>query len=294
MPKIKIVTDSASDISPQQAEEMGIGLMNFPIAVGDNSYREHVDFTAVEFYDVLRQSDDIPHTSQVTAFDYADVYTQAYAEGCTDLINVVISSTGSNCYNNAIMSRDSFYEEHPEAKAKFRIIVMDSKGYTGAYGFPVLLAAQKIKKGATVAEVTAFLQDWFDCSVIICTAYTLKYARKSGRVGCVAAFVGEVLGLRPIITFKDAVSETIDKIRGDRNVPVRMIDAALAEMVPQTPYVILVGSDTEKSDVLAEMMKKKTGYPPEFMLQVGATIACHLGHDVCGIVVKGKNRRSAK
>lgn len=291
MPKIKIITDSASDISPEQAEELNIGLMKFPIAVGDDSYREHVDFTATEFYDIMKQTDELPHTSQVTTFDYIDEYTAAYEQGIGELVNVVISSTGSNCYNNAIMARDSFFEEHPEAKGKFNIHILDSKGYTGAYGLPVLMAAAKIQKGAAIKEITEFLQEWFDSAVIICTAYTLKYARKSGRVNCVAAFVGEVLGLRPIITFKDAVSQTIDKIRGDINVPVRMVDEAISQMIPQTPYAILDGSDPSRAKELTDLMKKRTRYLPEYTLQVGATIACHLGHDVAGIVIKGENRR---
>lgn len=292
MPRIKIITDSASDISPEQAEELNIGLMKFPIAVGDESYREHVDFSATDFYEIMKKTEELPHTSQVTTFDYMDEYKAAFEQGVTDLVNVVISSTGSNCYNNSIMARDSFFEEHPAARGKFRIHILDSKGYTGAYGLPVLLAATKIQKGVSVKEITEFLQEWFDSSVIVCTAYTLKYARKSGRVNCVAAFVGEVLGLRPIITFKDAVSETIDKIRGDRNVPVRMVDEAVSQMIPQTPYAILDGSNPARAKELTELMKKRTGYLPEYTLQVGATIASHLGHDVAGIVVKGENRRT--
>ena len=173
MQKLKIMTDSASDVSPEVAKELNIKVIGFPITLGDKGYREHVDMTTFEFYELMENSEELPHTSQVTVLDYTEAYNEALEQGYTDLINVVISSTGSNSYNNAIMARDSFYEEKPELKDKFNIVVMDSKGYTGVYGFPVIEAAKKIIKGDSLDKITSFLQDWFDSGIILCTAYSL-------------------------------------------------------------------------------------------------------------------------
>jgi len=290
MSKIKICTDSASDVSVELANELGIDLLCFPITVGDKGYREHVDFTTKEFYEILENAQDLPHTSQVTVMDYTEVYEKNYEKGYTDLIVVTIASIGSNSNNNANMARTAFYEEHPEAEGKYNIVVIDSKSYTGGYGLPVIEAARKVQKGAEADEIIAFLNDWFESVFVYCTAFTLKYAKKSGRVNCVAAFVGEVLGLRPIIRFTDAVSETLDKVRGDKAVCPKMVDLACDAMVPQTQYAVLVGSNEELAEEVAELMTKKVGYGPTEYIQVGATIACHLGHDVSGIIVKGPNR----
>lgn len=183
-----------------------------------------------------------------------------------------------------------FYEEHPEANGKFNITVMNSKGYTGVYGFPIIEAAKKLQKGASADELIAFLQDWFDSGIIVCTAFTLKYAKKSGRVGAVAAFVGEALGLKPIITFTDAVSETVAKIRGEKAVIPKLVEVALEKMVPQTPYAVLLGSREDCTKEIIDLMKKKVGYGPTEIIEVGATINCHLGHQVAGLVVKSHNR----
>lgn len=286
MSKIKIMTDSASDISLAQAEKYGIRLVNFWLIVNDKECREHVDYTTQEFYKVLEDADELPHTSQILIADYLEAYESEYSDGTTDLINVTIASIGSNSYNNACAAREEFYKKHPEADGKFNITVMDSRAYTGAYGLPVMEAAKKIQKGAGVDEIIAFLRNWIDSSVIVCTAFTLKYARKSGRVGCVAAFVGEMLGLKPIITFRYAVSETVAKIRGDKAVIPQLVDYAVEHMVPKTPYSVLVGSHSERSDEIIKLMKKKVGYEPAEIHEVGATIACHLGHDVTGIIIK--------
>lgn len=291
MSKVRIMTDSASDVSVEQAEKYGISLINFWIVLGDKTFKENEEYDTEGFYKLMTESTEMPHTSQVTVLDYLEAYEKEYADGVTDLINVVIASIGSNSYNNAVMAKSEFFSKHPDAEGKIDITVIDSKAYTGAYGLPVMEAAKKIQKGASAAEVIAFLNDWFDCGIIVCTAYTLKYARKSGRVGCATAFLGDALGLKPIITFVDAVSSTVAKVRGEKNVIPQMVDYAVSQMVPQTTYSILDGSRHELTDEVIKLMKKKVGYGPTEIHKVGATIACHLGHEVSGIIVKCPNRK---
>ncbi len=290
MSKVRIMTDSASDVSVEQAEKYGISLMNFWIIVGERSLRENVEYSTKEFYRLMEESEEVPHTSQVRIEDYSEAYEKEYKDGVTDLINVVIASIGSNSYNNACAAKDKFYKDHPEAEGKFSITVMDSKSYTGGYGLPVIEAAKKIQNGAEAPEVISFLTDWFDSSIVVCTAFTLKYARKSGRVGCVSAFVGEMLGLKPIISFVDAVSTTVAKVRGEKAVIPQLVDYAADHMIAQTQYAVLNGSREDCTEEIIKLMKKKTGYGPEVIHEVGATIACHLGHAVSGITIKGPNR----
>ncbi len=290
MSKVRIMTDSASDVSVEQAEKYGISLVNFWIIINDKECRENVDYTTKEFYAEMEKASELPHTSQILVEDYIAAYEKEYADGVTDLINMVIASIGSNSYNNACSAKERFFEKNPDANGKINITVMDSRAYTGAYGLPVMEAAKKIQKGAQADEVIAFLQNWIDSSVIVCTAFTLKYARKSGRVGCVAAFVGEMLGLKPIIAFRYAVSETVAKIRGEKAVIPQIVNYAVEHMVPQTPYSVLEGSNSEHTEEIIKLMKKKVGYGPAEIHQVGATIACHLGHDVAGIIIKEPSR----
>ena len=292
MSKVKIMTDSASDISLEQAEKYDITLINFWIVVGEKSFREHIEYSTTEFYKLLDESEELPHTSQITIDDYVEAYEKEYKDGVTDLINVVIASIGSNSYNNANMAKTKFYKKYAEAIDKYNITVIDSKGYTGVYGFPVIEAAKKIQKGSSANEIIAYITDWADSGIIVCTAYTLKYAKKSGRVGCTAAFVGEMLGLKPIITFVDAVSTTVDKVRGERGVIPKLVEYSIKSMVPQTPYAVLDGSRPECTQEIIKIMKKQLGYGPTEVLEVGATISCHLGHEVSGVIIKSQNRKS--
>ena len=95
MSKVKIMTDSASDISLEQAEKYDIALVNFWIVVGERSLREHVEYSTKEFYKLMDEVDEMPHTSQIRVEDYIGEYEKQYNDGVTDLINVVIASIGS-------------------------------------------------------------------------------------------------------------------------------------------------------------------------------------------------------
>lgn len=70
--------------------------------------------------------------------------------------------------------------------------------------------------GASVEEIAAYIQDWVDHVRVLFVAFDLKFAKKSGRVSAAAAFVGEALGLKPIMTFENGASKVVTKVRGRR------------------------------------------------------------------------------
>ena len=146
MAKIRLLTDSASDISEKHEKKYNIKVVPFKIAVGDKSYVSRVDFNNEKFYDIMESYDGLPLTSQVTAFEFEEVYEEMFRDGVTDLICVLINGTGSATYNNSLMAADSFFEEHPEAVGKMRITSIDSRSYTGAYGYPVVEGAKMAQR----------------------------------------------------------------------------------------------------------------------------------------------------
>ena len=127
MAKIKFMTDSASDITAEYEKEYDILVVPFKVAMGDKSYVSRVDFDNEKFYEMIDNFDGIPVTSQITAFEYKEIFEKLYNEGYTDVINTTINSNGSATYNNSIMAAEQFMEEHPEAKGKFNIYNLDSR-----------------------------------------------------------------------------------------------------------------------------------------------------------------------
>lgn len=291
MQKIKIITDSTSDITKEQEKKLGIKVMCFPVTVDGVSYRERIDFTNEQFYRMMDNAKEMPTTSQLTAFEILEVFRSLHEEGWTDVIYVTISSTGSATYSNALSAAEEFRKETASLEGpKMRIHIIDSRNYTAVYGYPVMQAALKAQKGETPEEIIEYLKEWFDCAEVHFVPMTLKYAKKSGRITAAAAFAGELLGLRPVIKIANGVSTVLEKIRGEKNIVPKLLADAEKSMTPQTPYIMVKGSDPTLTDALAVAMTEKFGYPPEYTVQIGATVSCNAGHNVVGFIVRGRKK----
>lgn len=290
MAKVLLMTDSASDITRENEEKYGIRVINFKLAVGDKSYTARVDLTNDELYKVLDEYDGIPSTSQITKFDFYDTYKEVCEQGYSDVIYVSINSKGSATYSNAVLAKEELYEKHPEIKEKLGIHIIDGKSYTGAYGYAVTQAAAKAQKGADVQEILAYLHDWIDNCVIFFGMYSLKYAKKSGRIPAAAAFVGEVMGLRPVSRIQHNAITTEAKVRGDKALVPKILDLTVNEMIPKTPYCIVYGNDEEVRDEMTAAMTKKVGYPPEEFYQIGSEVSVNAGPKVVGVIFKSQKK----
>ena len=290
MSKIKIITDSCCDLSKEIIDELGIKVLPFTVTIGGKEYLETIELSASEMYEKMIKTDEIPKHAQITPLAFADAYQEAFDEGYTDVICVSINSKGSGTFRNACFSKDEFFENHPEAKGKFNIINIDSTSYSIFYGYPIIEAVKKIRKGADVDEVVAYLQEWFDNCCIYVVPYTLKYAKKSGRVSAAAAFAGELLGLKPVILFDEGETNTIEKIRGEKNIVPKLCDLVEKNMTPQTPYVILRGRDDVLPSELEKEMTKRTGRKAEMSNKVGAVVASNIGPDVIAVAFRKKSK----
>lgn len=289
MQKILIMTDSACDLSKEQIEELGIRVIPFSVTFGDISFKETFEKSTQDVYEMMETFTDIPKTAQITSFEFEENYNEIYEQGYTDVIYVSINAKGSATHDNSIMAQRSFYENHPEAKDEFRMYTIDSKCYTGVYGYPITQAVKKVAKGASAEEIVAYFKEWFESVAAYVVPMTLKYAKKSGRVSAAAAFAGEMLGLKPLIEFADGDTVTIEKIRGEKNIIPKLISQLEKAMVPQSPYVMICGKDDALAKELEKELTKKCGRKAETYFKIGAAVAANIGTDLVGVIFKRKN-----
>ena len=127
--------------------------------MGDKTYTSRVDFDNEQFYELMAQYDEIPKTSQITPFQFQEIYLQQAKAGVTDLILVLINSKGSSTYENSVQAIDLFYEEYPEYRDRLHIHSFDGMGYNALYGSPVVHAAQMCAEGASLEEILNYLTD---------------------------------------------------------------------------------------------------------------------------------------
>ena len=290
MSKIAILTDTCCDLPMEKIKELGIKVLPFTLTVGGKSFRELYDKSTQEFYELLEKTDEIPKHSQISPLDFEAAYKSLYDEGYTDVISVSINSQGSGTFNNSIIAKNDFYENNPDAAQKMRIFNIDSKCYTLFYGYPVMEAAKKIRRGAGVDEIIAYLEDCFNVSGVYAVPYNLKYAKKSGRISAAKAFAGELLGLKPVILFADGTTDTVDKIRGEKNIVPKLAEIAEKNMTPQTPYIIIHGKDDTLAKELEKELYKKTGKKAEMFGNIGAVVTSNIGPDLVAVLVRRKSK----
>lgn len=283
MEKIRIITDSASDITDENEKDLDIRVLPFQIALGDSSYTSRLDFDNDGFYELMAQYDEIPKTSQITPFEFQELYLKEAEAGYTDIILVLINSHGSSTFGNSVMAKETFFDEHPEYEGKLHIYNIDGKGYSAIYGVPVVDGARMIKEGKSAKEVDAYIRNAIDNRRIYFGMYTLKYAGKSGRIPSAAAFVGDRLNLKPIMKICDNEITTGAKVRGEGKIIPKIVDMSIADMKPGTPYEVIYGNDLNAKEEMEALMKERVGYGPAGYYQIGAAIAANAGPRTVGL-----------
>ena len=290
MRKIAILTDSCCDLPKETIEELGIKVLPFTLTVGGESFRELYDKSTQEFYELLENTDEIPKHSQISPVPFEETYKELYEQAYTDIISVSINSKGSGTFNNSVLGKNDFFDNNPDAAEKLRIYNIDSKCYTLFYGYPVMEAAKKVRRGAEPEEIVAYLEDWFDVCAIYAIPFSLRYAKKSGRISAAKAFAGELLGLKPVIMFADGNTETVDKIRGEKNIVPKLVEIVEKNMTPQTPYIMLHGKDDTAAKEVEKELAKKTGRKAEMFGSIGAVVTSNIGPDLVAVIVRRKNK----
>ena len=284
MEKIKIITDSASDISLEDEKRYGIDVMPFTIAFGEKVYTSRVDYDNERLDQMLEEFPEIPKSSQITSFIFEEKLNQYFEEGYSDVIFVLINSQGSATFNNSIMAAESFFEEHPEAEGKFHIVSHDGRSYTGAYGYPVVQAARMLEEGKTAREINDYLAEILKKREIYFGIYDLKYAGKSGRIPSAAAFLGEKLGIKPIMKIWDREIVTAGKCRGEKKLIAKIASMAVGDMEPGTPYQVVYGNDHSCKEDMIRKMTELVGYGPDDTYQIGAEVSVNAGPRVAGVI----------
>jgi DegV family protein with EDD domain len=289
MNKIAILTDSSCDIPFDLAEKYGIDIMNFHILLDNVDYVERESCTFEEFYDRMRQAQGVPSTAAITPIQFCEKYCEYVDAGYTDVIHVTINHSGSSTYDNAVMAQGMLREERPEHK--MRIHLLDSHTYSMVFGWYVCEMARKLKNGAELRHVINEFNDKMNCMEIILGPYSLKQMKKSGRISAAAAFAGELLGLRPIITLIDGKTKVESKVRGDEKVVPSMVSLCKKRTEGLEDVEYMLGyTNISQIDDLTKLCRKEFGHDPLCTFLLGGVVSANTGPDTLALVYTGHPR----
>lgn len=283
--KIRISTDSTADIPKDLQEELDINVLPLTLLHDGKEYLDGVDIPEEEFYEILENCKTLPTTSQITPFRYTEFYEETWKAGYTDLIQTTINSKGSSTWQSAVQARDMFYDEHPDAKDAMKIHIIDSLTYSMGYGHAVVEGARMARAGAAADEIVAFITDWVENSRVLFVPLNLRFVKKSGRVSAAAAFAGDALGLKPIITFENGESKILTKVRGEAKIVPELLKYFESEHKPGTPYALAYGNNPEVYEKLREAFHALPE-PPAIDYKLGCVIAINAGPNVVGVIYR--------
>ncbi|MBC7765477.1 MAG: DegV family protein, partial [Hyphomonadaceae bacterium] len=210
MASIKLITDSTSDIMKAVAEQWGIRVLPLTVHFGDKSYADGVELASTDFFDMLKQSDVFPTTSQISPAAFEQAFREELHTHDT-LIVVTLSSKGSGTYQSACIAKEMVLEDTPEAD----IVLIDSLSFCSGYGMIVVEAAKMLQDGRTKQEIIDHITNSCANLEIYILADTLEYLKKGGRVSNIAALIGGMLNIRPILTVRDGMVASKGKLRGN-------------------------------------------------------------------------------
>jgi DegV family protein with EDD domain len=258
--------------------------------VDGREYFERKSFSIREFYGILAAAKEIPVTSRVPAAEFQLAYRKAWESGCTDVICVTINAGGSGTNESAHMAKAMFYNDCPDAEADMRIHIIDSKTYTVAYGLPVVKSAQMARQGKSVAEILAYLHDFFDRLEVYLVCYTLEYARKSGRITAAAAVVGDMLGIRPVIAMIDGATKTVEKVRGDKAIPAKLLQIFKKRCENPEDLICVVDAAVDEYGQTVQALFQKELNRKIPIHKAGASIVINAGPRIVAICCLGRKR----
>jgi len=287
--KTWLITDSGCDIPAGWEKLYNIDIMPFSIMIDDKEYWERLDLTPQEFYELAENYSGIPTTNQIFSPRFEEKFLDCKAKGAEDVIIVLINSSGSQTFNNALQARQNLADSGKLGDMKIHIV--DSHCYSVGYGYAVVEAAKKISMGQSAESVVAYLEDWFNCVEIYLLTFDLRHAKKSGRITAAASVVGELMGIKPVISMIDEKTSIIKKARGEKKAVEAAVTTMMERMIPGTPWLILRSTCLEAEDYMVELMTKKTGKPPAVDSFIGAAVGSNAGTKAIGVIIRGKPRR---
>jgi DegV family protein with EDD domain len=276
---VAILTDSTSDLSPDQAAAAGITVVPLYVRFGSDEHRAGVDLTTEGFWQsMLAPGAAHPTTAAPSPGDFRAAFEAAFAAGADAIVCPTIGHKLSATFQSATLAAEALPDRE--------IHVIDTGSTSMATGIPALLGADLARTGLPAAQIAEEIRRRLPDVDLLVAVDTLDYLRKGGRLSAAQAVVGSMLSVKPIITVRDGLVVNIDRQRSRAKARAAVIAAIASEPVERlavlhTPTSTPEEVETFRSTLLGaipggvEADRVTTGL-------IGASTGPHLGPDLMG------------
>lgn len=280
--KTAILTDSTCDLPQQIVEQYQIHVIPLSIHFEKDFYLDSITITPDEFYHLMATTKQSPTTSQPTYKDFTNRYNYL-ASHYENILGLHISEKMSGTFSN---SRKAAYAV--SERQGINIAVFSSNKLTSGLGLMVLRAAEALDSGEDFESLKASIEDWKMKSHLMVTAPTLKYMIRSGRVSPVKGFLGNLMGVQPIVMVNtEGKSELFGKPRSTKQAMKMLIHEAAKLMDGKSlwGYSISHASNPEGAQWYANELESITGQKPRFINSASPVLGAHVGPGVVAVAL---------
>ena len=275
MGNIAIVSCTSSDLTPEQAAELGVRLVPLKVTFGDETFDTVTELTNEQFYEKLTAPGaPFPRTSAVNPAQFEAAFREALDEGADGVVCITISKDMSATYAAAVQAA--------EAIGSGVVKVIDSRTVTQAQGLIVKRTADLAATGARQAEIVDLAADLAGRSRLLFTPETLEYLQKGGRIGRASALLGSVLSIKPILGVEDGVVTTVDKKRTSAKARARLLEIISAFDAEE---VAVLHTGVPDLEAYREQVAQACGRPVEALEvgMAGPVAGSHVGPGMVGV-----------
>ncbi len=282
---VKIMVDSATDFTQQQAKELGLLFEPISVMLDGEEYFDGVNLFAEEFYDKLENCKEIPRTSLINEFRWYEAFENAIKDG-SELIVITISSKLSGTYRAAMEASKSF---------NGKVFVIDSMNAACGEGLLAKYALILRDSGKSAQQISDILNEKKSDICVYALIDTLKYLKKGGRISTATAIIGTTLSIKPIIGVIDGEVKMIGKTMGNKkgNLMLNGIVSDSGGIDFDMPWTYLCsGNDKTNIEKYINDSKRLVEDRQSSISVLGSTIGTHIGSGAVGLAYFKKSKNN--
>lgn len=282
MAKIKLYADSCCDLDREVLDELGISTMPLKVNIREKSYKDRIDLSPGEFYELIKEPGIIPTTSQVNPAEFEEEFHKMLAEDDSDIIYIAFSSGLSGTYQSACVAREM---TDPQ-----RITVIDSRSASLGYALILIRAAKAIKQGLAKEQIIAEIMDNIKRIEHVFVVGDFEMLKRGGRISATSAFLGTLLNIKVIAEFREGKIYPVEKVKGHKKARKHLIDimADRGENLAEQLIGISHSHDYEGALEIKNILSEKFGCRNYIISEIGAVIGSHVGAGTLAVFFLGK------
>ena len=271
---IRIVTDSASDISLEEAEDLGIEIVPLSVRFGEAEYTDLVDLSVSDFYQKMAESDLLPSTAAPSPGAFEAAFKRCAEAGAEGVICINLSLALSATGQAAQLAADALANILP-------VKCIDSKSITSGLGTIIRKAAAAAKDGGSMDEIVALVDNLASRTRIFATLDTLENLKKGGRIGGAKAMLGTMLQFKPCLDLSSG--EVVEAGRQRTRKKSLIWLKEVLESEGEISELSIIHGDAPDLEEFATLISDIIPIDQIRINQLGAVIGTHGGPRVLGV-----------